>query len=231
MGISPARPLRPTTSSAAGMSVVIVQPPGVVISELLWRRSRSYRPSSAAVTWRSSRCCATGRSCSISITPSSKSRRRDTPEIRVEIKRADRAEIRRQDALTNRGPSQAEGLCLADEVIGNDEIAEIIAKFTAKSIRLFLWIDGVFAAPCISSPPPNFAALTGGLQVHAHLPNLATAAQRGLTIAPTRTHAHLPNLATAGRRGARRGREPLVHVLRAQHDLVALPGEMHARSP
>ena len=121
-------------------------------------------------------------------------------------------------------------MCLADEVIGNDEIAEIIAKFTAKSIRLFLWIDGVFAAPCISSPPPNFAALTGGLQVHAHLPNLATAAQRGLTIAPTRTHAHLPNLATAGRRGARRGREPLVHVLRAQHDLVALPGEMHARS-
>jgi len=58
-------------------------------------------------------------------------------------------------------------VCLADEVIGNDEIAEIIAKFTAKSIRLFLWIDGVFAAPCISSPPPNFAALTGGLQVHA----------------------------------------------------------------
>ena len=82
------------------MSVVIVQPRGVVISVLLWRRSRSSRLSSAAVTWRSSRCCATGRSCSISITPSSKSRRRDTPEIRAEIERAGRAEIRRRGALT-----------------------------------------------------------------------------------------------------------------------------------
>ena len=167
-GSAPPRPLRPTTSSAAGMSVAIVQPRGVVISVLFWRRSRSSRLSSAAVMWRSSRCCATGRSCSISITPSSKSRRRDTPEIRAEIKRADRAEIRRRGALTPPPPlPQAEGLCLADEVIGNDEIAEIIAKFTAKSIRLFLWIDGVFTAPCISTPPPNFVAVTGGLQVQA----------------------------------------------------------------
>ena len=79
-----------------------------------------------------------------------------------------------------------EGLCMQDEVLSNDELAELIAKFTDASIHLCLYIDSCFDGACLQStlqkdaegeplpplktPPANFCAITSTLDAYEKPP-------------------------------------------------------------
>jgi len=61
------------------------------------------------------------------------------------------------DAAAEEAPN---GLCMADTALGEDEMAELVSRFTSRSTHLFLLADSCFDAPFMRAPPPNFAALT-----------------------------------------------------------------------
>ena len=79
-----------------------------------------------------------------------------------------------------------EGLCMQDEVLSSDELAELIAKFTDASIHLCLYIDSCFDGACLQStlqkdkegeplpslktPPANFCAITSTLDAYEKPP-------------------------------------------------------------
>jgi len=56
-----------------------------------------------------------------------------------------------------------EGLCMSDEALSNDDLAELIKKFSEVSAHLFLWLDTCFSGACIKTPMPNFCAISSGL--------------------------------------------------------------------
>lgn len=73
----------------------------------------------------------------------------------------------------------AEGLCLIDEALTEEEVAELVSKFAAKSVHLFFYCDSCFNPACFKTPPPNFAAITATLAADAPAPEAPPPAEEG----------------------------------------------------
>ena len=72
-----------------------------------------------------------------------------------------------------------EGLCLIDDALTEEEVAELISKFSAKSIHVLFYCDSCFEPVCFKSAPPNFAAITATISDDAPAPQAPPPAEEG----------------------------------------------------
>lgn len=78
----------------------------------------------------------------------------------------------------------AEGLCLIDDALTEEEVAELLSKFAAKSVHLLFYCDSCFDPACFKAPPPNFAAITATLAADAPAPEAPPSGEDGEEAAP-----------------------------------------------